>query len=206
VIQSDRLGRTDLAVLRGQGSRRWCVPVDGHLAAVEVETPGVAVGSKSRRCRRSSATYGAWPSTQTRPCAGQCGRETFAAAGFTVDGKSAERPTDPVWLWRGYVPQRRKDWSWTDNRAIVERYANGRIGFRPQGQVWQVLAQPAALLCRNNGRNEGEYVVDTKGLQVVEWSAGLIRTGSRPPRDAPRVGPWYCEEVIACRSTECHLG
>jgi hypothetical protein len=95
-------------------------------------------------------------------------RHLFRAAGFTIDGKPAQRPDDPIRLWRGTVPERRTDWSWTTDRTIAEGYANGTAARRPKGRLYTVLAPPEALLCANNCRDEAEYVVDTRGLQIRE--------------------------------------
>jgi hypothetical protein len=94
-------------------------------------------------------------------------RRLFALAGYTVDGSRAERPTGALTLWRGSVIERRADWSWTDNREVAERYADPTHYRRPEGVVWQATVEPWRLLARNTGRNEHEYVVDTKGLTIT---------------------------------------
>ncbi|SMF64527.1 hypothetical protein [Streptomyces sp. Amel2xC10] len=93
-------------------------------------------------------------------------RWLFKVAGFTIDGTSAERPAEPIVLWRGSVPERRTDWSWSTNRSIAEGYANGTAARRPTGRLYTVLAPPESLLCANNCRGEDEIVVDTRGLQI----------------------------------------
>lgn len=95
-------------------------------------------------------------------------RRLFALAGYTVDGKPAERPTKPLTLWRGSVTERRADWSWTDNREVAENYADPTHYRRPEGVVWQATVEPWRLLARNTERNEHEYVVDTEGLEIQE--------------------------------------
>ena len=94
-------------------------------------------------------------------------RYLFDVAGYTVDGKPALRPTEPVELWRGSVPERRGDWSWTADRTVAERFANGMRGRLP-GRIYRVVAPPEALLCCNTERGEAEYVVDTTGLTIEE--------------------------------------
>jgi hypothetical protein len=98
-------------------------------------------------------------------------RILFRKAGFTIDGKPAERPTEPLTLWRGSVPERRRDWSWSTDRTVADGYANGTGARRPKGRLYRVVAPPEALLCANNGREEAEYVIDTRGLRITEESA-----------------------------------
>ncbi|MER7952371.1 hypothetical protein ABTY59_33765 [Streptomyces sp. NPDC096079] len=94
-------------------------------------------------------------------------RELWRAAGFTRDGRPAARPAAPVELWRGSVPERRGDWSWTTDRKVAEEYAAG--GFRRKvGRLYRTVAPPEALLGAYNGRGEGEYVIETGGLSITE--------------------------------------
>lgn len=95
-------------------------------------------------------------------------RWLFDVAGFTIDGKPEPRPTTPIVLWRGSVPERRTDWSWSTDRAVAEKYAFGSMNYRPIGRLYTVTAPTHALLCANNGRDEAEIVVDTRGLQITE--------------------------------------
>ncbi|MEV4505443.1 hypothetical protein [Streptomyces klenkii] len=96
-------------------------------------------------------------------------RRLFAAAGFTADGQTAERPAEPVELWRGSVPERRADWSWSTRRTVAEGYATGTGARRPTtGRLYRVVAPPSALLAYNSGRDEDEYVLDTDALAITE--------------------------------------
>jgi len=96
-------------------------------------------------------------------------RQLFSAAGFTVDGRPAKRPDGPVELWRGSVPERRTDWSWTTRQAVAQGYAAGTGARRPStGRMFRTLAPPTALLAHNRGRDEDEYVIDTDGLEITE--------------------------------------
>ncbi|MEV6421642.1 hypothetical protein [Streptomyces sp. NPDC051662] len=99
----------------------------------------------------------------------QMWRELFAAAGFTADGKPAERPVGPVELWRGSVPERRADWSWTSRRTVAEGYATGTGARRPStGRLYRIVAPTFALLAHNVSRDEDEYVLDTDALAITE--------------------------------------
>ncbi|MFD9850553.1 hypothetical protein [Streptomyces parvus] len=93
-------------------------------------------------------------------------RALFTEAGFTRDGVLAARPTEPVELWRGSVPERRADWSWSTDWETAGHYAMGSFK-RPPGRLYRSLVPAAALLCANNGRSESEYVVDTDHPGVV---------------------------------------
>lgn len=98
-------------------------------------------------------------------------RELFALAGYTRNGKGAARPTNAITLYRGSVPERRADWSWTDQLSVAVGYASGTRAQRPLGKVWSAEVEPWRLLARNDGpsgRNESEYVVDTDELVIVE--------------------------------------
>jgi hypothetical protein len=94
-------------------------------------------------------------------------RWLFDVAGFTVEGQPAARPTEPMTLYRGSVPERRTDWSWSRDRSVAERFAAGVRGRAP-GRLWVCSAPPAHMLAINTGRDEDEVVVDTRGLQITE--------------------------------------
>lgn len=96
-------------------------------------------------------------------------RELFDAGGFTRDGAPSPRPAEPVELWRGAVPERRTDWSWSTDWEMAGRYASGYFG-RPRGKLYRLIAPPDALLGAYDGRGESEYVVDTAhpGLIIAD--------------------------------------
>ncbi|MCX4482158.1 hypothetical protein OOK44_38120 [Streptomyces cellulosae] len=106
-------------------------------------------------------------------------RALFRLVGFTVDGVPAPRPEQPLTLWRGSVPGRRADWSWTTDRAVAEGYARGTAARRPAtGRLYRLEAPPAALLCANTERDEAEYVVDTRRLTIREEAATLTASSA----------------------------
>lgn len=101
----------------------------------------------------------------------QTWRELFTIAGYTRNGQPAERPAEPLQLYRGSVLERRGDWSWTDRLDVATGYAHGTRARRPLGKVWTADVEPWRLLARNEGkdnRHESEYVVDTDGLAIIE--------------------------------------
>jgi hypothetical protein len=97
-------------------------------------------------------------------------RWLFDTAGFTVDGKQAPRPAEPLTLYRGSVPERRTDWSWTRNIKVAEKFAAGSPN-RPPSCVWICAVPPSHMLAINTGRGEDEFVVDTRGLHIAEAPA-----------------------------------
>ena len=94
--------------------------------------------------------------------------ELFDVAGFTIDGKPADRPDEPVELWRGSVPARRRRMSWTSDRVVAEKFASGEFGARPEGKLYTTTCPPESLLCINKGRNEAEHVINPKCLVIKE--------------------------------------
>lgn len=92
----------------------------------------------------------------------------FSEAGYTVDGQPAERPSEPIQLYRGTVPARRRDMSWTDSIETATTFAYGGLRGRPEGRVYCASVEPWRLLARNNDRTESEYVVNTHDLVVSE--------------------------------------
>ncbi|MDV9168728.1 hypothetical protein R6V09_01040 [Streptomyces sp. W16] len=93
-------------------------------------------------------------------------RWLFNVAGFTVDGKPAPRPTEPMRLYRGSVPERRTDWSWTRDIKVALKFAAGVRG-RDPGRLWVCKVPPEHMLAANTERDEDEVVVDTRGLQII---------------------------------------
>ncbi len=95
-------------------------------------------------------------------------RDYFARAGYTANGKPADRPAAPLTLYRGAPPEHRADWTWTDNREMAAKDASGEWNRRPLGKVWRATVDPWRLLAGLTYPDEHEYVVDTDGLEMVE--------------------------------------
>jgi hypothetical protein len=95
-------------------------------------------------------------------------RDYFERAGYTVNGKPADRPPEPLTLYRGAPPEHRADWSWTDDRELAAKDASGDWNGRSVGKVWRATVDPWRLLAGITYPDEHEYVVDTDGLDIVE--------------------------------------
>lgn len=88
--------------------------------------------------------------------------ELFEEAAYTHDGQPAPRPSRPVTLYRGCIPDCRFGMSWTTDMATARRFAGGLL-CRRQGHVYVHLAERGELLAyihTDSGRGEAEYVID----------------------------------------------
>jgi hypothetical protein len=116
-----------------------------------------------------------WPERALSPRAAWLA--LFQAAGFTIDGKPAERPAGPLTLYRGCTRGRVRGLAWTTDREMAGWFAR-RYGdfagdpsypeFRP-AFVYTTVAPSAALLCipGTAGRfSEHEVVINPAGLKI----------------------------------------
>lgn len=161
LLWADRLSREELEWLIGLAGRVYgpaFLEEAVSEAKVTAETVTALVGP-------------IWSSTEypDRELDRDTWRWLFDVAGFTADGKPAVRPEKPLLLYRGSVPERRTDWSWTRDRAVAERFAEGPRG-RGKGRLWVCEVPPAHMLAVNTERDEDEIVVDTRGLEIREAS------------------------------------
>ena len=112
----------------------------------------------------------AWSAVEfpSRACDEDLWRHLFDLAGYTVDTAPAERPSEPLTLWRGALPSHASGWSWTDDLELARWFA-ARPHNRAEGRVWVATVEPTRLLARITQQREGEseYVVDARGLQVA---------------------------------------
>lgn len=98
-------------------------------------------------------------------------REVFDIVGFTHTdpvnfGQAAERPTAPVTLYRGAIPERADGWMWTDELDEARCYATHSGQFH--GHVWTVTAPPDRVLATIDfPPNAPQYVIDTRGLAIT---------------------------------------
>lgn len=115
--------------------------------------------------------------------------QMFDGIGYCVNGRPADRPAEPVTLYRGVATCRnarrmaRKytglppelGWSWTDDPDQATTFAEhaARGAYTGPWAVYRIDAPPAALLARIAINDE--HVIDTSRLAahpVVGWSSG----------------------------------
>jgi hypothetical protein len=89
-------------------------------------------------------------------------------AGFTMDGKPAERPTEPMLLWRAAHPTYKRGFAWTDSRKVAEWFLQARYG--RNHRLYEVVAPPDRLLAyiHDSGRGESEWIIDARALPLIE--------------------------------------
>jgi len=94
-------------------------------------------------------------------------RRLWAKSGFVIDGKPADRPAEPMLLWRGATRGHKGGMAWTDDRKRAEWFVQAR--FR-KGHLWEALVPPERLLAfiHNEGRGESEWIVDTRGVTILQ--------------------------------------
>lgn len=100
-------------------------------------------------------------------------REVFRLAGYRHNDDPADRPTEPLQLWRGATPELRAGFAWTDLRDAAWMFASGFMVQPDVGMVWRATVEPERLLAkithsgtRHRWQHHAEYVVDTEGLLI----------------------------------------
>lgn len=125
-------------------------------------------------------TAGAWSMAEfpLNTLDGEAWVELFDAAGYTVDGEPAVRPSGPLRLYRGAVDESARGWSWTDDLAVARKFASGELwrSVGLVGRVWVATVEPWDLLARITDRQEAEYVVDPYRLAVEPLPDGDEQT------------------------------
>lgn len=157
VLTAEKLTTTDLETLIGRAGRAYgpmFLEAAYSEAKVTAETVTALVGSVWSSAERpdNDLDHDTW-------------RWLFDVAGFTIDGKPADRPTESMTLFRGSVPERCTDWSWTRDIKVALKFAAGVRG-RPPGRLWVATVPPSRMLAINTQRDEDEVVVDTRGLRI----------------------------------------
>jgi hypothetical protein len=94
-------------------------------------------------------------------------RRMWRKAGFTMDGTPADRPTEPVRVWRAATPRFKGSFAWTDDKERALWFLRHR---RAGGRLYTALVPPGRLLARihESGRRESEWIVDTRGVAIEE--------------------------------------
>lgn len=89
---------------------------------------------------------------------------------FTVDGVSTPLPTQPIRLYRGCAPERRRGFAWTSDVEVARRFATTGFSGRRSGNLYRVDAPQSALRFAITDRDESEYVIDTARLRLTPIS------------------------------------
>lgn len=93
--------------------------------------------------------------------------ELFQVGGYTEDGMPAERPSEPVTLYRSSTPGRVHRLAWTASLSVAQRFLEineARYG-KASRFIYTVTVEPERLLAHITDRDEDEYVTDTRGLR-----------------------------------------
>jgi hypothetical protein len=93
----------------------------------------------------------------------------FSEAGFTINSAAAERPAEPLTLFRGTTPGRRRRMSWTEDRELAQFFADRTERFGLVAHVYTAVVEPVQLLARITDirPGESEWVVNTVGLKIA---------------------------------------
>lgn len=77
-------------------------------------------------------------------------RRMFRLAGYTINGKVAASPNEPLALYRAAPFSRRSNWSWSPNLAVAKYYQ--RVGpgaiMMEQSTLWTCTVPPDRVLAR----------------------------------------------------------
>lgn len=90
----------------------------------------------------------------------------WRAGGYSDSGVEAERPTAPITLYRGSMPEHARGWCWSQSRPYARLVASQQGG---RG-LWQSSVAPGALLGRFPG---GEADPRSIGAQILARQMGL---------------------------------
>ncbi len=102
--------------------------------------------------------------------------ELFRAAGYTIDGTRAERPAEPITLYRAAEPRFVHRLAWTASLDVAGRFLSinkARYGNKPR-YIYTVTVPPDRLLAHITDREEDEYVTDTRGLRATRVSEAFL--------------------------------
>ncbi|MDN5768263.1 MAG: hypothetical protein L0H96_21220 [Humibacillus sp.] len=93
--------------------------------------------------------------------------QAFNAVGYIADADSPpDAPVSPKRLWRGATTERRFGLAWTERSEVAQSFADDLIDREAGGLVFWALVRPSRVKARFNAREEHEWIVDTRGLDV----------------------------------------
>jgi len=99
--------------------------------------------------------------------------DLFQIAGYTEDGVPAERPIEPLTLYRAAEPRYVHRLAWSASIDVARRFIEinaARYGDTPRF-IYYITVEPGRLLAHITDRGEDEYVTDTRGLKAKRWES-----------------------------------
>jgi hypothetical protein len=93
----------------------------------------------------------------------------YNLVGFLEDDRRAERPVEPVTVYRGATRGLRLRWSWTDDLDQAEWFANRLRSTGNDARIWTMKVPPQQVLAHfTKSRGENEWVIDPTGIKIIE--------------------------------------
>lgn len=94
----------------------------------------------------------------------------FGWSGYIVDSMPRERPTEALTLYRGAKPDAKSGMAWTGNLKQAQWFADRPMQYG-EGKVYTAIVEPERLFAHfPESRGEDEYVIDTDGLDIAEYT------------------------------------
>jgi hypothetical protein len=126
-------------------------------------------------------------------------RRLWSASGYTVEGRPARRPEEPVLLYRGAPPHNARGWCWSDDPRVAMTFATRhgtiRREYATARNLWATLAPPEALCARHclvrsqlGATLAEEWVVDSARLDSVRPWTGVEIEATPDPSARDRRG------------------
>lgn len=90
-------------------------------------------------------------------------------AGYTDDGRPAERPQGTLRLWRAAHPRYKRGFAWTSERKVAEWFLQSRYDPKGVHRLYEAVVPCERLLARihEEGRGEHEYIVDMRAIPIT---------------------------------------
>lgn len=96
-------------------------------------------------------------------------RAVWQSVGFCSDEENVTRPTEPLTLWRGALPARKRGMAWTADRDTglwFARRFGGNIHGGARPRLYTATVTPDRVYARLTGRGENEWIIDTRSLPI----------------------------------------